>query len=235
MKKMLLISVLFMFTSVASVQGKTVSEIEQLADFVTNQQLPVKEWQVITKEKMTENSINEILKDLKNSYKASRMENENIIKFQFRDTHKERSVNVTYNVMLPKKKESYPELTMVVEGSAWNQDIKSEFHHVFHSISTKYFSSNKRIFSWLKTETGGIIHNGVFEKELINFFNLQHIKTQLDTTTNIERKYIYGYTEKWDEKITIEDIPVNVQIAITHEKKGHPEVTLGTPILINEY
>ncbi|WP_068673766.1 YwmB family TATA-box binding protein [Oceanobacillus sp. Castelsardo] len=235
MKRMLLISILFMITSVASVQGKGISEIEQLADFVTDQQLPVKEWQVITKEKLNGSSINKILNELKNSYKGSRIENENIIKFQFRDTHKGKSVNVTYNVILPKMKESYPELTVVIEGNTWNQEIKSEYQSVIHSILSKYFTSNKRIFSWLKTESGGIIHNGVFEKELMNFLNLQHTKTQLDTTTNIERKYIYGYTEKWDEKITIEEIPTNVQIAITQEKNGHTEVTLGTPILINEY
>lgn len=224
-----------MFTSVASVQAKSISEIEQLADFVADQQLPVKEWQVVTKEKMNESSIKEILKELKNSHKGSRTEDENIIKFLFRDTHKGKSVNVIYSVMLPKSKGSNPELTMVIEGHAWNQEIKSEYQTVIHSISSKYFTSNKRIFSWLKTETGGIIHNGVFEKEIRNFLNLQHTKTQLDTTTNVERKYIYGYTEKWDEKITIEEIPTNVQIAITQEKNGHTEVTLGTPILINEY
>ncbi|WP_156290883.1 YwmB family TATA-box binding protein [Oceanobacillus salinisoli] len=236
MWRVLFIAVLLVFTANATVESKGMSELEEMADFVTNQNLTINEWNVVIKEKKEQDEIQEIINELKNSYKGTRTEDENVIKFQFRDTHKRYDFSVLYNVVLPKDNLSYPELTVVIEGGQWNNEIRSEFYHVHYSVTNEFFTESKRLFTWLNTEPSGIIVKAEFEQELTNYFNLQHKKTQLDNASNsVNNKYIYGYTSKWNEKINIEDTPINVQIAITNHENGLPELTLGTPILIHEY
>lgn len=235
MWRMLLITVLLIFTMVTSVQGEGTSELAELADLMTDQNIEIKEYQVIMKEKMNNEMIEEIITKLREQFKEKKSEDENSIKISFQDTQKNISLNVLYNVILPKDNYTYPELIVVIEGESWSEDVKTFIHKEMHSISSKYFTDNRRIFSWLKTEASAIIENAVLNKTVESYLNLTHVKVQYDHTSNVERKYIYGFTDKWNEKIIMDETPINVQIAITSKKNGHPEMTLGTPILITEY
>lgn len=235
MWKMLFITILLFLTMVTSVQGEETSELAEMADFVTDQNIAIKEFQVILKEKMNERMIEEILLDLGGQFSKKRTEDENLVKISFIDTQKTQHLNVLYTVILPKDKFTYPELQVVIEGNGWSEDLKTTLHNEISSISSKYFTADKRIFSWLKTEANDIIENGVFDQKFQEHFGLKHVKIQNDHTSNMKRKYIYGFTNKWNEKIIMDDTPINVQLAITSNKNGHPEMTLGTPILITEY
>ncbi|RKQ34369.1 YwmB family TATA-box binding protein [Oceanobacillus halophilus] len=236
MLRIIFTTIFILFTANATVQGLEMDELEDMVSFVDSQNLTVSKWQVVMKEKMEEEAIREIIEELKNSYKVTRTEDENIIKYHIRDTHKEASFNVIYSVVLPKDKVSYPELTVVIEGEAWDESVQSDYRLIKDSISAKYFTKSQREFAWLRTTGSDIISGGAFEHNLTNHFNLQHQTTQLDKVSNsVCSKYIYGYTQKWNEKITIENTPINIQVAITKNDKSIPEMTLGTPILINEY
>ncbi|WP_179151986.1 YwmB family TATA-box binding protein [Oceanobacillus senegalensis] len=236
MLRIIFISLLLLFTINGTVQGIENDELEEMATFVVEQDLVLEEWKVLVKEKKTPSAINDILNELKNGYKVTRTEDENIIKYQFRDTQKNDGINVLYNVNLPKKNIGYPELTVVMEGQDWNRSIHRNYVEKMNSITDNLFTNSKRVFSWINTEPSGIIIEGEFERDLRDFLNIQQTDKQVDTASNsVRNTYIYGYTPRWKEKITIENKQINVQVAITQIDNELPELTLGTPILIHEY
>ncbi|QGS69605.1 hypothetical protein CV093_18920 [Oceanobacillus sp. 143] len=112
------------------------------------------------------------------------------------------------------------------------------YQETIESLNRNYFSGRESIFSWLKINQDDIIEDGTLEDGIINYFNLQEVETQFDNIENkknVIKKFIYGYTPLWDNKIMINNTAQNMQIAITEDEKGNTDYIIGTPILIHEY
>ncbi|MFD1852168.1 YwmB family TATA-box binding protein [Oceanobacillus bengalensis] len=236
MWKIVLITIIMLFTANATtVQGSESHDIFQLAGFFEDADIEIGQWQVMIKEQKTITDIERILDELQDSYKGSRTEEETVIKYQFRDPQIDNNMSVLYNIVIPKDNLTYPELIVVFEGNNWGQEVK-ETYLMKESICMEFFTDSRKIFSWMNAMSSDIIIEGEFQQKLTNYFNLQQINTHFDNTPNsVSKKFVYGYTTHINEQIIIERTPINVQVAITKNEKGITELTVGTPILINEY
>ncbi|MBY7144717.1 YwmB family TATA-box binding protein [Virgibacillus sp. NKC19-3] len=236
MRKMLFISLLFLcITSEVAASHVQTDEMTELASIVTTSDGVVGNWEVTLKEKMDKTAIQDKLNELKNRYLVTVHEDEKSIKYSSGSVHKKSGISVTYNVIIPKDDMQHAELIAVMKGGHWDAFIKEQYQSIRDEMATKYFTKSAEVFACLTTDNGDIINDESFLIELTDHLNLQHRKTQNDTVENsTHEEIIYGYTPLWDQKITIGDTPMNVQIAVT-EGNGEPTYTIGTPILINEY
>lgn len=237
MKKIVFITLLFLFvTTHTMAQDIKSDELTDIASFVTGKNLKVDNWKVTLKEKIVREDIQAIIKALKRNHTVQKTEDENIVKYMFKDTHKSENIVVSYNVIIPKVGSYSAELIAVIEGASWSDSIEESYQLKRNLIVNRFFTKSKKTFACLTTHQGAIIGSDYFLKEFTNYLNLQHEVTQVDTVgKSAHKKIIYGYTELWEDKISISGSPVNFQVAVTTDENNKPKYTIGTPILINEY
>ncbi|GAB3044945.1 YwmB family TATA-box binding protein [Virgibacillus ainsalahensis] len=237
MRKVVFISLLFLcITTETMAQSQGSDEMMELAALVTDSNLSMEEWQVTIKEKMNHTEINNILESMENSHLVTMEEDENSIKYSLVNTHKMDGISEHYNVVIPKDGINHPELIAVIGGTDWNESIEDFYQTRLDSITRKYFTNASQTFTWLKAENDDIIKSDSFLHMLAKKLELQHMEKQFDNVENsMHEKILYGYTSLWDQKITIENIPMNLQAAVTVNQDGNRTYTVGTPILINEY
>ncbi|WP_373893963.1 YwmB family TATA-box binding protein [Virgibacillus sp. CBA3643] len=237
MKKLAFISLLFLCMTSEAVAGYVESdEMMELASVVSDSDASIGEWEVTLKEKMDTAEIQDRLIELKNRHLVTFNEDGNSIKYSSESVHKTSGVSVSYNVIIPKEEMQDAELIAVIKGANWNTSIEENYQSIRDTVTAKYFTNSAEVFACLTTDNDGIMKSERFLAELTERLNLQHIETQFDTVENsTHEKIIYGYTPLWDQKITIGDTPMNVQIAKLESENGGPTYTIGTPILISEY
>lgn len=237
MKKIGLILILFLIIPTESmVNGVETDEMVDLARFTEKTDISIANWHVTLKETFEQDEIKDIAAEFKNSSLVTMTENENIIKYLIRDVHKEVEMDVSYSVIMPKDQALKAEIIVVIEGSDWNENIEQEYLSIKRLIKDNYFTHSVQLFAWLTTGNSGIMNTSGFVDKVKNYFDLQHISTQLDTNQNSKhKKQIYGYTDIWEQKFIIEDSPMNLQIAVTTTDAKNLQYTIGTPILIHEY
>ncbi|RDW22255.1 hypothetical protein CWR48_00680 [Oceanobacillus arenosus] len=238
MWKILFIVLILLFPINTMAKSPATDELVDIAEFAKNNRLTIEEWQVIIKEQLEENTAINIVDNLKNSYKVTMSEDENIIQYQTEATQIEDAFTITYRVLLPKNNLGHPELIVILDGYFWDEFVMELYQAKIDSLNKSYFSEKERTFSWLKVKQDDIIVNNTLIDEIIDYFDLQEVETQLDLTNNTKgviKKFIYGYTPLWDNKITINNIANNIQVASTEDEKGNTEYIIGTPILIHEY
>ncbi|MEC5424476.1 YwmB family TATA-box binding protein [Virgibacillus sp. C22-A2] len=237
MRKMVLIILLFLVITTETVaQGAASDEMIDLAEFATERDLLFENWQVTWKETISREKSDDIIKDLKNSHLVTITKEKNSINYSFRNTLLSGDVSETYNVVMPKNEQHNAELIVIIEGEFWNESIKKEYLTVVESIERKYFTKSVKKFACLSVGDNGIMDSDSLLTNIIEHFNIEHINTQYDTVENSRvKKIIYGYISLWNQQISIEKVPQNVQIAIIEQELGERTYTIGTPILINEY
>lgn len=237
MRKFAFISLLFLcITSEAAADHMQSDEMMELASVVTDGDVSIDNWQVTLKENMDKTEIHDILIELKNRYLATVNEDENSIKYSFENVHHSSGISVIYNVIIPKDRMHDAELIAVMEGTHWNTSIEEDYQSILDTNVKQYFTKSAEVYACLTTDNGGIMNDEVYLNELMDRLSLQHMETQFDTVENsTHEKIIYGYTPLWDQKITIGETPMNLQIAVSESGDGDSTYTIGTPILINEY
>ncbi|PAV31350.1 hypothetical protein CIL05_01475 [Virgibacillus profundi] len=237
MKKIVLITFLLLSITTDTIAEKTqVNEMTDIANYVLDNKMKVEGWQLTIKEQIDRQNVNSLIKEMKNSYLVTRNEDENSIKYSFSSTHKTESVVEFYNVIIPKEKIYDVELIGVLKGENWDDSIEENYNTRLKLMMNKFFTKSAKSFACLTTSDDGIMKADVFIYEFAENFNVQQLKTQIDTVKkSLHKKIIYGYIPLWNEKITIMDRPMNVQIAVTENEIGNQTYIIGTPILINEY
>ncbi|WP_161493813.1 YwmB family TATA-box binding protein [Virgibacillus necropolis] len=239
MKKIALIFILILcIANQVSAHDKTLAqdEMTQLADLTGKADLKVDQWQVTFKENMSKDRLLDLINKWENSYLDSYSEDENVIKYLFRNVQKNAGIVEIYTIIIPKNTEYKPELISVISGSEWNETIKARYLELQGSIVRKYFSENVTKFSCLTTKSNDTIKGSSFVNLLKDKLQLRHLTTQVDNVEkSMNKKIVYGYTPLWSQTLKILDKPVNVNIVITDTTNGETKLTVGTPILINEY
>ncbi|WP_404455830.1 YwmB family TATA-box binding protein [Virgibacillus necropolis] len=239
MRKIAFIFILILcMTNQVSAHNKLITqdEMTNLADLTIESNLEIDKWQVTFKENMPKDRLLGFIKQFKDSYIDSYSEDENIIKYTFRNVQKNAGIVENYSIVIPKNSNYKPELISVISGDNWSEAVKSRYLELQESILQQYFTNRSTKFACLTTVSDGII-KGVYLVDLLKEkLQIQHISTQTDNVEeSMNKKVIYGYTPSWQQKFTILGNPVNVNIAITNTTNGETKVTVGTPILITEY
>ncbi|OZU88435.1 hypothetical protein CIL03_12370 [Virgibacillus indicus] len=237
MKKFLLISLMLLAinTDTPSMDME-VSELSDIAGYITSKKMTVDSWQVTVKEQVDRKKLERVIKDLEQEYSLTVSEDENSLKYSFHNTHKRESIVEYYNVIIPKNERQNSELVGVLKGGSWDSSVKDSYQLRLEKMIEKLFTKSANKFACLTTGEDGIMGSDYFIRDFVKSFNVQQIDTQFDTVKNsMHKKLIYGYIPLWNNKITIVDKPVNLQIAVIESETGDPIYTIGTPILINEY
>ncbi|WP_339226530.1 YwmB family TATA-box binding protein [Oceanobacillus sp. FSL K6-2867] len=237
MKKISFLLVLILLINAKPVvNGMESEEMIELANFTLSNGTPIENWQVTMKESITIKQAEKHLAEMKNGSFVTRSEDENTIKYLLREDKQYEEIQITHMVVIPKDKAIKAEIIAVIEGTKWNEQIEESYLSIKHEIMDKYLTETSKTFACLTTDFSGIIKSDVLIKEIKNYYNLQHIKTQFDTLENsTHKKIVYGYTDLWKESFIIDGTPMNLQLAVATNEKEELKYTIGTPILIHEY
>ncbi|WP_010531591.1 YwmB family TATA-box binding protein [Lentibacillus jeotgali] len=238
MRKMVLITGIFILMIVNTTAfANDGDEMTDLASLVIGSDLSVDSWQVTIKEKMNENAIDSILKKLKhkNSYKVSSTEDENTVKYFFKRVQKQEGFFESYSVVIPKNPKYEAELIAVLKGDRWSNKTAVNYADRLEDIHTTYFTKRSTKFACLTTTVGGNISSDYFFDRLKDTLQLSNVREQTDNVEESAVKNImYGYTPLWEQTIQMEQ-PMNLQIVVQNAAQNSKRLTIGTPILINEY
>src|SRR5699024_6713904 len=236
--KKLIISYIFCLFFIHSINpiindGK---QIEDIAEIVLNNDLKIDEWEVTIKEKMDQDQAKNIINKLKKNFSLTEKENQNSIIYSFTNAQITSEIVERYNVIIPKKHNNKIEVLAVLTGDTWNNDVKTNYNQRYNWMTTELFTNLSRSYTCLTTEFNGIIDNDYFSSYIREILNVQNFKTQIDKNENsMLDTVVYGYTPLWSQKVTVKDIPMNLQMATIKDEIGAVKFILGTPILINEY
>ncbi|MBP1948848.1 YwmB family TATA-box binding protein [Virgibacillus litoralis] len=238
MKKIVLMVIILLLTTGAAVSKKQQDEMTALASTLVGSDMEVEDWEVIIKEQVSKDKVKLLIEKLKtkNSQLVTSEDDENSIKYSFGNIYKNNQFSETYNVVIPKNTKHQAQFTVVIKGSSWNKSIEKEYLKQVKSIKNDFFTDNSTKFACLTTTLSGKLGSVYFIKRMKKSLNLQNIDEQSDTVENsMLNKVVYGYTPLWDQKITIMDKPMNLQLAFKDIENGKTKLTIGTPILITEY
>ena len=237
MRKIILIQMVFLlfFTGTEELKLTKRDALIDLATLIENNSLEVDNWEVIWKERLARKEVPTIINKLKDRSLVTVKDNENVIKYLFETTQKKDNISLKFQLIIPKQTNVNPEFIAVFKGDSWDQQIMDIYKREEIKISDLFtYSSNK--YTCIGTKENDIIEIRAFLDKMENNLNLLHRSTQFDTVNNsTHKKIIYGYTALWEQKFIINDRPQNVQIVEKHIDKDRSIVTIGTPILVNEY
>ncbi|GAA0605212.1 hypothetical protein GCM10009001_23090 [Virgibacillus siamensis] len=239
MKKIVLITLILLLAANNAVAVSVQSDpMTDLAEVIADSNLEVDQWQVTLKETIEYAHAEKILDRFraKNSYLVSGEEDANTIKYSVRHVQKTNGISEYYNVIFPKDTTYNVQFIAVVKGDVWNKSVREKYVNRINSIKNDYFTGNPTKFACIETSFNDKM-NGVYVfNNLKRTLNLKHVKKQDDTVKNSTvKKIFYGYTPLWNQKIDVGDRPLNFQMAVNKGENGNTELTIGTPILINEY
>lgn len=229
-----MICVFFLFTSIGAAQTVEEDELIQLATVIEENNLAIENWEVMFKRKSSKKYTLSLLEQLKNSYLVTVTEDENKLKYVVNEKEKNNAFSVQYNVLITKQSNK-SEIITVIKGSNWNRFIM-EAYQSFVQTKNEMFTQTSQKYTCLETKDSGIIDVGLLLKNIKEQLNLSHIVTQTDTVEqSVHKNLLYGYTPLWDQKIWIDTKPMNVQIVEKAAGLNQSNLTIGTPILVNEY
>ncbi|GAA0436649.1 MAG: YwmB family TATA-box binding protein [Bacillota bacterium] len=238
MKKIFILSIMLLMitNNVAAKQSFNQKELVDLANYMMNNSAKVEDWQVTLKEAITREDSKHLVHELQTNFKPNFSEDKNKLKYSFSDALLPEGINVLYNVVIPKQKQYNAELIIVIKGKSWSKEIEKNYRNVLTTSLNAYFTEAVKKFACLTTKGNDIISGDYFLENMTNYFQVQQVKTQFDNVKNsTHKKIIYGYTPLWNQKISVDNTSMNLQIAIKDTGSDYPTYTIGTPILINEY
>ncbi|HLS09925.1 YwmB family TATA-box binding protein [Lentibacillus sp.] len=236
-KLALIISVFLLITMNTAAFAKQTDELTDLASLVTGSDLPVDSWQVTIKEKMNKDAIRRILEKMKhkNGYKVTGTEDEKSVKYFIERIQKDGLFSETYHVVIPKDPMYQAELAIVLKGKDWNDSIAIAYINRVDAIKSTYFTNKSTKFACLTTTIDAKIESVYFFDQMKSDLQLTNIRKQTDNVTNTSvKKIVYGYTPLWEQEIKMKQ-PMNLQMVVQNSTQNSKRLTIGTPILINEY
>lgn len=214
----------------------TTDPLYTLTEIATANQLPITGWEVTTRETVEKSKMDDIVNDGRNSHLVAVSEDENSIKYNIVQAEKPTHVDVQQYMIIAKNNPDQVELIAVISGTEWHETIQEEYDITRDRLMETFFHRNPETFTCIELLDGDTIENRAVIDIYTESLALVHMEEQFD---NLEmsrlKKQIYGYTPLWNEKLIVDSVPYNLQIAATELETGEMAYTIGTPILINEY
>lgn len=205
-----------------------------LTEIATTNHLDVAAWEVTFKESKSSGMTDDVLNNIEKHPFSTRMETENSIQYHLIDEINH-SFTMTYQIINSKTNPDQLEINVVISGSEWNENIQSEYNQMKKWLQNNLFH-NPRIFTCITIEEDDIIEDRAVIELYMKSLGMQHQDVQEDSLELSKlNRIINGYTPIWDEKILMNGIPYNLQIAVNDKDSGRTAYTIGTPILVNEY
>lgn len=208
----------------------------KLVDGFKESGLEASEWQVTIKENVSTEDAENVLNKLKRQMNMTETTDENSEIHQATVVDQATKSDISYQVILPESNHFKAEIIVSINGHKWGEPIRDAYQKKVNTIKKEFFTRHSKTFACL---TGGV-HDTISSVYLLdnvkNAYKANILSKQIDSNKKSMIKDIqYGYTPLWKENIIIDGKPVNLQFVIKETKSDALEITVGTPILINEY
>ncbi|MFD1064490.1 YwmB family TATA-box binding protein [Oceanobacillus locisalsi] len=211
-------------------------EMQDLGAFAEEHDLPIQSWEVTMKEEMEMEQAEQLIQNLKAQHTVQKENNDNGVKYTFKDSHKKGSFDVLYNVILPLDQSNPAEVIIVLQGEDWDKQISQKYEKEKQAIQKNYLTKDSQVYTCLFVQGSDIINHDEILNIAIKYFNIKHISTKHDNLENSRiEKSTYGYTHSWEQFYFMEDDPKNVHMTTVADRHGEKSFVIGTPILIHEY
>jgi len=212
-----------------------IDSLFHMAHSVEKEELHIKEWQVTYRDQVNEGVVPDLVGFFNDQEKLDIEQNEHGMTYRIEDRNQ--IGNVNYSLILPKNSHDSARLIVHFSGVKWKEKEVIDFIRKKERIIEQFFSNSTAVFTCITAEENGIMKNGNSVRKIEENLNLVHMFTQFDDkrSANTVKEY-YGYNRLWKDKIPIGESHINVQIVIKHNEYTERNlVTIGTPIILNEY
>ncbi|WP_058308690.1 YwmB family TATA-box binding protein [Gracilibacillus massiliensis] len=204
-------------------------EIDDMIDIIDQQQLNLSNLQTTIKETKKINDITSFEKKLR-GYQLNMVENDSHIKYQS-NTQERGGINETVLIVRTSSEKNNYQVIYTISSSDTTTEVLDIYKSRLETITNDLFTGKAQSFSCVEAWKNGII-------DIVCF--IEFVKKSLDMTIidEIKESHFYtwtGFTPKWDQKLIQDTEEFNLQIAVREGVGDRTTVTIGTPILINEY
>ncbi|WP_217586416.1 YwmB family TATA-box binding protein [Lentibacillus saliphilus] len=209
-----------------------------LAQFTKEELGEVEKWEVTMKEKQPRADLKKLLDTIKqNDHNVTVEKTKNAVYYKWTNTHPKQFNKASFKIIIPTNHAYDAELIVAISGNSWNDDVEEAYLADIRHINENYFTKNVSVFACLTTKERDILSDMYVEQVLKEKLNLTYITEQTDVIQQGQTNTFYGYTNMLTNQIDLMDKPMNVQLVV-HDVSNdgqRQKLTLGTPILINEY
>ncbi|GAE92496.1 hypothetical protein JCM21714_1500 [Gracilibacillus boraciitolerans JCM 21714] len=234
MKYLFLFLFLFTWSSIFALHVEShkdtnnVKQIEDMLELVDQQNLNLLKWQTIIKETREINNINQFKDHLK-GYQMSVTKNKSHITFT-KDTQETGGFNEQILLVKANMQNTY-QVIYIIESSKTTTEVLEAYKKRMNTITSDLFTKNAQTFSCIEAWKNDII-------DIVRFINIVNSTLKMSIIDETKENNFYtwtGYTKKWTDTIQQDEKEFNIQIAVRAGLGDRTNVTIGTPILINEY
>ncbi|GAB2551769.1 YwmB family TATA-box binding protein [Gracilibacillus alcaliphilus] len=204
-------------------------EVKEMAATLEGYDLELTTLQTTIKETLEIDQINSFIEELK-GYQMNMVENNNTIRFESADQQNPSNNETLLLVPVPGKQSVYQviyTITMPLDKT----EVLDTYNKRVLKVTKGLFSQNAQYFSCLDAQKDGII-------DIVSFMNFVKDKLDITIIDEIDEANFYtwtGYSKRWNKKLQQGDDNINVHIAVSERIGDQTNITIGTPILINEY
>lgn len=232
--------VLFILISTVVTGAAQPTEVDPLLKFIQiaeQENQPLEHWEVVLKETFSETDRHKFVNKFRMYERRSMIKDENSLNYLFEDMSiPQEEMTVKFKVVLPTNSARKIEVTAVISGNRWDESVKATYQEIMKDMDQTLFSGASKSFACITLQIDDIIEDRVIINPYVSELEINRMNVQQDNIQNSTIKtIIYGYTPIWDNFITIQSEPLNIQIAIIELENEKLSYKIGTPLLINEY
>ncbi|UOQ50259.1 YwmB family TATA-box binding protein [Gracilibacillus caseinilyticus] len=140
-------------------------------------------------------------------------------------------VNESLLIVRTYEKKNEYQVLYTISTTKMTPEVLEKFQENIKGVTKSLFTDKAQYFSCAQAWKNGIIDIVSF----INFVKSELKMSIIDEVNEPDFTTWTGYTAKWKQEIQQYDQEFNIQIAVREGIGDRSTVTIGTPILINEY
>lgn len=238
MKKLFFIMILAFVAIITSAWSAKQEQSRELLDMVTlaNEiNMDINGWSVTFKESLPKDEIYSIIEKIEQYGSLEKSTMQHGEKYFTKNAHKTAGLIESFIMIVPSNGDD-AELIVELKGEHWDKNTYNQIQKRINGILKTLFTTNVKSFACLQASSNDMIDVGKFSTKLKRDFNIKSLTEQDENLKDdVNKKIYYGYIPKWSARMVIAEQEMNMQAVITNTNDGRSKLTIGTPILLNEY
>ncbi len=205
------------------------AEIEEMTEIFEDQKLNLANYQTTIKETRKISNIKSFEEKIK-GYQFNKVADASNKKFQS-DTHEAGGINETVLIVRTNKEKHIYQIIYTIESSEATTEGLDLYKKRTKTITNDLFTKNAQKFACAEAWKSDMI-------DIVRFIKMLKLRLEMTIIDETKESDFYtwtGFTPKWNETLIQDTKEFNMQIAVREGVGDRTTVTIGTPILINEY
>jgi len=238
MKKLIFILILICVAMVTAAWSEKQDQSHELLDMATlaeGMNMDIYGWSITLKESLPKDEIYSIIEKIEQYAKLEKSITQQSDKYFTKNAHKTAGLIESFIMIVPSNGDD-AELIVELKGENWEKRTYNQIKNRKAEIIKTFFTTNVKSFACLQASNNDMINVDVFSTKLKRDFNIKSLTEQDENLKDdVNKKIYYGYIPKWSARMVIAEQEMNMQAVITNTNDGRSKLTIGTPILLNEY